>query len=520
MVGYVYDQAGSPLRGVKLEARSPTQIGGTKVAYSNEEGHFRFRELHPGQFEVTASLPKLRTLVIKGVQVRAGAQAEVSIVMEVLSAQTEEVKVVEKAPSVSTTATTIGGAYDRDFTGAPRVARAPSVESAIVAEAGAAVVGQGRAYALDGAAHAGVLTAGLWDDNLNFSFYLRYLRGPVAQWAAAPRIPREDRLVITVAASDGQPVAGAEVVVRTQAGSRFRTITGADGRALYFPAWQGVSPSTPVTASAALANRRASATVAAQAGALTLRLEGRGGKAPAGLDLAFMVDATGSMGDEIAYLQKEVQAIATSVERRFPGLSQRWALVIYRDVGDPVVVKTFDFTPRLEVFRRALAAQRAEGGGDYPEAPDQGLVAATSLSWRAGATARVLFWIADAPHHLGREDAMVEGLHAAVDRGVHIYPVAASGADDLTEYTMRSAAQVTGGRYLFLTDDSGVGLAHKEPRIPCYFVTSLAAAMKRVVTMELAGQYLEPVAEEILRSGGQPRRCQCRLASGEMVSAY
>ncbi len=62
-------------------------------------------------------------------------------------------------------------------------------------------------------------------------------------------------------------------------------------------------------------------------------------------------------------------------------------------------------------------------------------------------------------------------MRAARSLDVHIYPVASSGVDELTELTMRSAAQLTGGRYLFLTDDSGVGGAHMEPSIPCYFVT-------------------------------------------------
>jgi hypothetical protein len=42
----------------------------------------------------------------------------------------------------------------------------------------------------------------------------------------------------------------------------------------------------------------------------------------------------------------------------------------------------------------------------------------------------VQFWIADAPHHVGREAAVVSALHDAVAKCVHIYPVAASGIDD------------------------------------------------------------------------------------------
>src|SRR4051794_33372671 len=45
IVGYVFDQTGNPVRGVKITAVSPTQIGGAKVAYTNDEGSFRIRAL-------------------------------------------------------------------------------------------------------------------------------------------------------------------------------------------------------------------------------------------------------------------------------------------------------------------------------------------------------------------------------------------------------------------------------------------------------------------------------------------
>ena len=41
IVGSVFDSGGTPLRGVKVSASSETQIGGARVAYSNEEGFFR-----------------------------------------------------------------------------------------------------------------------------------------------------------------------------------------------------------------------------------------------------------------------------------------------------------------------------------------------------------------------------------------------------------------------------------------------------------------------------------------------
>jgi hypothetical protein len=98
-----------------------------------------------------------------------------------------------------------------------------------------------------------------------------------------------------------------------------------------------------------------------------------------------------------------------------------------------------------------------------------------------------------------------------------LYPVAASGTDDLLEFSMRLSAMVTGGRYLFLTNDSGIGGDHKEPTIPCYVVTSLQKAMLRMIQMELTGRPLDPDAADVIRTSGDPHDGRCTLAGGEQV---
>jgi hypothetical protein len=243
--------------------------------------------------------------------------------------------------------------------------------------------------------------------------------------------------------------------------------------------------------------------------------------APKGkLDVSLMIDTTGSMGDEIAYLQREFEALAQTIQSKYPGAEQHWSLVLYKDIHDPYIVRWFDFRADTVEFQTKLATAEASGGGDFPESPDQALGVAHRLSWRTDPdTARLLFWVADAPHHDDRAQEMADAIRATRDRGIHIYPVAASGIDDFTEHTMRSAAELTGGRYLFLTDDSGVGNTHKEPRIPCYFVTKLDRAILRMVDIELSATYHEPAPDEILRTGGNPSSGVCSL-SGVTTTIY
>ncbi len=239
------------------------------------------------------------------------------------------------------------------------------------------------------------------------------------------------------------------------------------------------------------------------------------------LDVSLVIDTTGSMGDEIDYLQAELGAISKSIQASYPNASQRWSLVLYRDQGDDYVVRTFDFDANVDHFRTNLAAQSVDGGGDFPEAPEAAFAEVVKLSWRSDAdTARLAFWVADAPHHEESAQKLAAALRATRELDVHVYPVASSGVDELTELTMRSAAQLTGGRYLFLTDDSGVGGAHKEPTIPCYFVTRLDKAIVRMVDVEMSGTYHEPAATDVLRTGGNVQDGACTLASGAMVEAF
>jgi hypothetical protein len=239
------------------------------------------------------------------------------------------------------------------------------------------------------------------------------------------------------------------------------------------------------------------------------------------LDVALVIDTTGSMGDELRYLQSEFDALSSAIEAQYPQAEQRWALVVYRDEGDEYVTRSFDFEGAGETFRNRLDAQSAGGGGDYPEASDAALAAMNQLAWRSDpATARLAFWVADAPHHIERASALAAAVDVAASQDVHLYPVASSGVDELTEYVMRSAAQLTLGRYLFLTDDSGVGGEHKEPTIPCYFVTRLDDAILRMVDIEMSGVYSEPVAADVIRAGGDPADGACTLQSGQTVFAF
>src|SRR4029453_7527636 len=112
--GHVFDQSGTPIRGVKVVASSPTQIGGAKTATTGNDGLFRFPGLTPGVFTITASATKLKTVEQQNVKVSAVTTAEIDIPMEVESAE-EQIQVIQKAPTINTQDATVGTDFDLEF---------------------------------------------------------------------------------------------------------------------------------------------------------------------------------------------------------------------------------------------------------------------------------------------------------------------------------------------------------------------------------------------------------------------
>lgn len=224
------------------------------------------------------------------------------------------------------------------------------------------------------------------------------------------------------------------------------------------------------------------------------------------VDIVWVVDATGSMKDEIEYLQAELKDVISRAESSWSDLKFKQAAVFYKSEGDDYVTQKVDFSPKIEVLQTFIEGQVANGG-QSPEAVEQGLdVAINELQWRNDALAKILFLVLDEPPHISPviNRQLYDLLRQAAQKGIRIIPIAASGTREDTEYLCRAMALATNGHYVFLTDDSGIGNAHAEPTASAYQVEYLNNLLVRLIDQATLPPFCEENIVEQLREKVSP----------------
>ncbi len=360
----------------------------------------------------------------------------------------------------------------------------------------------------------GTLTAGDYDDHLNPHLYQNYAREYLqsrGQWIDVPRIDFNNRIQIEVTDNAGLPYPDARVEASSTQGT-VTLLTAANGVASLYSELDALHDNFQlrvIAADGTAAQQNIDLQQALKAGKIQVSLDTTdqaANSADTPIDLMFVVDTTGSMTDELNFLQTELSDIISSVTEQQSGI--RIGLVFYRDYGDNYIVRAHGFSGDQNSVQLNLNQEQAQGGGDYPEAMDQALQAAIGADWRANSR-KVMFLIADAPPHSDRMRATWTAAEQARKKNIHVVPVAASGVAEDAEYIMRSVAALTNSRYLFLTDDSGFGLSHAEPDVECYVVTSLRKAMIRALNSLVSGSRVEPTDNDIIRRVGNYDNGKC-----------
>lgn len=341
---------------------------------------------------------------------------------------------------------------------------------------------------------AGVVTAGEWNDLDNWDFWNGLMDGQKEEnfysylnyWS----LYTDTRFAVTVVDAAGVPVCGAkvELFVNESQKPSWTAVSDNNGSAeLWYNIGSSVDTDEVKTFTAAVNGAKLTEPLiptyssAEQVSMNTLIAEQVTTRNSA--DIAFIVDATGSMSDEIDFLKDDLLNIiqrASSVTDK----QIRTAALFYRDEGDEYVTKVEDFNTDPEKTLKFIRKQNAGGGGDYPEAVHTALEEALQdLSWGEDNYARVAFLLLDAPPHYQQDviSSLQKSIKLYAANGIKIIPIAASGVDKNTEFILRLMAIFTDGTYTFITNHSGVGDDHIIPTIGQYQVEQLNDLIVRLI---------------------------------------
>ena len=176
------------------------------------------------------------------------------------------------------------------------------------------------------------------------------------------------------------------------------------------------------------------------------------------VEVAFVLDTTGSMGDLIDGAKRKIWSIATTITETNPNADIAMALVAFRDLGDDYVVRTEPLSEDIQGLYGKLTRLQADGGGDTPESVNQALDAAINgLQWSRGSKVRrIVFLVGDAPPHMDypQERKYPHIVEQAVANGIIINTVQAGDMPETTG-VWKEIAQYGRGRYMAIPQSGG-----------------------------------------------------------------
>jgi hypothetical protein len=345
---------------------------------------------------------------------------------------------------------------------------------------------------------AGQLTGAEWNDNDRFEAFWAKINGQERGWyeiASKWKLVASRRIHVRVSC-EGNPVPFANVVLYDGLGkSLYRAVSDASGDAYLFYDLDRSAVQEPPSCVTVTGRDGQSTTyeLSGNEGEITVELAST--TTISKLDVMFMIDTTGSMGDELEYLKAEMGDVIRRVADEC-NVKVRTSVNFYRDRGDEYELRYFDFREDVDEVVSFLAKQRAAGGGDYEEAVDTALdYAINQARWDEDAV-KLVFLVLDAPPHYNADAlrSITNSIRKAAEMGIRIIPVASSGVDTTCQVLFRTWAVLTGGTYTYLTDHSGIGGSHQKPDVEEQNVELLNNMLVRIIKEYVEGTRWDLIA--------------------------
>ena len=295
------------------------------------------------------------------------------------------------------------------------------------------------------------LKAGYADDNKQFNLFLNFLE-KFKSAAAHYDLNIKERIILTVKDKNGRSISNAEIVIKSEQKTLVKGKTYADGSFLFYPSLYPDTFSYKVNVSKDKANTE-----------LTLDRQGSRNKEiildlnqskenEVPVDIVFVMDTTGSMGEEIQRLKNTIEIINLNLAGESQNQVQ-FGMVLYRDKKESYLTKVIPLTNDLEKFKKELNKVDAASGGDYPEDLQSALKdCLKEIEWRQNSI-RLSFIITDAPPHLdyNQEYTYISAMKEANEKGIKLFSIGTGGLDINGEYVLRQISQYTYAKYIFLT---------------------------------------------------------------------
>ena len=342
------------------------------------------------------------------------------------------------------------------------------------------------------------LTSGEINDFAKWNLWNDYLKTDLAKYQETWRINPQQRFTVQVLNNDKNPLVSAEIKLFDKENKLiWESISDNTGKA---ELWGNLNGKNKEIGKIEITYQGLKETLKRpklfEKGINTLKMDVNCGATSNEVEIAFLIDATGSMGDEINFIKRDLNKVMYASQNLYKDVNIKYGSVFYRDKTEDYTTKHKDFTNVLSEALVFIDEQFAKGGGDMPEALDAGLeVAVSKLSWSDNARTKILFVILDAPAHTDEETIKkLEHLsRLAAKKGIKIVPITGSGINKSGEYLMRSLALCTNGTYLFLTDHSGVGASHIKPTVDEFDIQLLTDRLTTVLKTSI----YYPKCEEI-----------------------
>ena len=170
------------------------------------------------------------------------------------------------------------------------------------------------------------------------------------------------------------------------------------------------------------------------------------------IDILFIFDTTGSMGEEINRLKKTIELIYLNLSNT--KVSPRFGMVLYKDREDEYLTKIIPLTKDIKEFEYKLNKfVSPSGGGDTPEDLQSALKdSIKNIDWREDAI-KLSFIITDAAPHLdyNQKYTYINAMKDASKDGIKIFTIGTGGLNIDGEYVLRQISQYTNAKYIFLT---------------------------------------------------------------------